>query len=100
MQCLYLEVFMIAFSPSFFEFDVFRCKTLKKNFFWYIFVLLAIFLNHMYMACNEVFQINNESTFNIMCGITSNTNLNNVDLIHDLGWKLDIRFRARGHIHY
>ena len=45
----------------------------------------------MYMACNEVFQINYESTFNIVCGITSNTNLNNVDLIHDLGWKLDIR---------
>ena len=51
--------------------------------------LLAIFLIHMYMACNEVFQINYESPFNIVCGITSNTNLNNVDLIHDLG-----------HIHY
>ena len=33
-----------------------------------------------------------ESTFNIVCGITSNTNLNNVDLIHDLGWKLDNLF--------
>lgn len=101
MLCLYLEVLMIAFSPSFIEFDVFRCKTLKKAYYGrYIFVLLAIFLIHMYMACNEVFQINYESTFNIVCGITSNTNLNNVDLIHDLGWKLDNRFRARGHIHY
>ena len=49
MLCLYLEVFMIAFSPSFIEFDDF-----KKSFLWYIFVLLAIFLIHMYMACNEV----------------------------------------------
>lgn len=51
----------------------------------------------MYMACNEVFQINYESTFNVVCGITSKTNLNNVDLMHDLGWKLDIRIGARGH---